>query len=252
MGRGRVQILDSGNDASTQARQAVAELQRLADLDSDWRWERCAVIARQWKWLEPVRACCDLVGIPVQMANEEIPGFWRLRETQTFVTWLRERQSRTVDGADLQHWALGQRSGPWQELLDQAIREYILEDSGAEAPVERLIEWLAEWGRDVRRRQQGLLLLTAHRAKGLEFDHVVVLDGGWQGGGQSSDGDEERRLYYVAMTRARDTLGSHAFQGASPPARDARRQSLRSHPESGGFAGSSCRFVTPSAAARSG
>ena len=36
-----------------------------------------------------------------------------------------------------------------------------------------------EWGREIRRRQRGLLLLTAHRAKGLEFDHVVVLDGGW-------------------------------------------------------------------------
>ena len=41
--------------------------------------------------------------------------------------------------------------------------------------MDQFIEWLAEWGRDLRRRQRGLLLLTAHRAKGLEFDHVVVL-----------------------------------------------------------------------------
>ena len=73
--QGRVQILDAGNDAVSQARRAVAELQRLAALDADWDWAGCAVIARQWKWLEPVRACCDLVGIPAQMANEEIPGF---------------------------------------------------------------------------------------------------------------------------------------------------------------------------------
>ena len=69
--------------------------------------------------------------------------------------------------------------------------------------------WLAEWGRELRRRQTGLLLLTAHRAKGLEFDHVVILDGGW---GQDETGyrdrrtDEVLRLYYVAMTRARHTL----------------------------------------------
>ena len=69
------------------------------------------------------------------------------------------------------------------------------------------IEWLAEWGRQIRRRQRGLLLLTAHSAKGLEFDHVIVLDGGWkQPGGGNSDADEERRLYYVAMTRAKKTL----------------------------------------------
>ena len=88
-------------------------------------------------------------------------------------------------------------------------------------PVLYFIEWLAEWGREVRRRQRGLLLLTAHRAKGLEFDHVVVLDGGWDRVGGDEDADAPRRLYYVAMTRARQTLalmrlpGRHRFQDAS-------------------------------------
>ena len=72
--------------------------------------------------------------------------------------------------------------------------------------MKHFIEWLAEWGRDIRRRQRGLLLMTAHRAKGLEFDHVVVLDGGWNRVGDGEDPDEARRLYYVAMTRARQTL----------------------------------------------
>ena len=64
------------------------------------------------------------------------------------------------------------------------------------------------------------MLLTAHRAKGLEFDHVVVLDGGWDRVGRGEDVDAPRRLYYVAMTRARKTLtlarlpGSHPFQDA--------------------------------------
>jgi len=48
-------------------------------------------------------------------------------------------------------------------------------------------------------------LLTAHRAKGLEFDHVYVLDGEWCAG-HNEDKDAVRRLYYVAMTRARATL----------------------------------------------
>ena len=82
------------------------------------------------------------------------------------------------------------------------------------------IEWLAEWGREVRRPQRGLLLLTAHRAKGLEFDHVVVLDGSWDRIGRGEDADAARRLYYVAMTRARQTLTlmrlpvPHPFQDA--------------------------------------
>ena len=69
----------------------------------------------------------------------------------------------------------------------EAVVEYVLETGGAETPVDSFIEWLAEWGREVRRRQRGLLLLTAHRAKGLEFDHVVVLDGGWD---RASEGED--------------------------------------------------------------
>ena len=83
-------------------------------------------------------------------------------------------------------------------------------------PVDHFIEWLAEWGRDVRRRQRGLLLLTAHRAKGLEFDHVAVLDGGWNNVDRGEDPDAPRRLYYVAMTRAQQTLALVRFQGSRP------------------------------------
>ena len=73
---------------------------------------------------------------------------------------------------------------------------------------------LAEWGRDIRRRQRGLLLLTAHRAKGLEFDHLAVLDGGWDRVGRDEDPDAPRRLYYVAMTRARQTLTLASLDGS--------------------------------------
>ncbi len=69
---------------------------------------------------------------------------------------------------------------------------------------------MAEWGREARRRQTGLLL-TAHRAKGLEFDHVVVLGGDWLRSGANEDADATRRLYYVAMTRARKTLALARF-----------------------------------------
>ena len=50
-----------------------------------------------------------------------------------------------------------------------------------------------------------MLLVTAHSAKGLEFDHVVVLDGGWKAA-RDENPAAVTRLYYVAMTRARKTL----------------------------------------------
>ena len=96
--------------------------------------------------------------------------------------------------------------GPWWELLVEAVEDYAVETGGTGLPAQHFVEWLAEWAREARRRQRGLLLLTAHRAKGLEFDHVAVLDGSWEGLGQNEDRDAPRRLYYVAMTRARQTL----------------------------------------------
>lgn len=77
-------------------------------------------------------------------------------------------------------------------------------------------------------RHAPLLLLTAHRAKGLEFDHVVILDaGGWR---QSSD--DERRLYYVAMTRARQTLTVCSQHGSKHPfIRECESLCLKTQPE---------------------
>ena len=80
-------------------------------------------------------------------------------------------------------------------------------------------------------------LLTAHAAKGLEFRHVAIIRGSstWfphsydeplvafpselRTSGSALEDDktlhdeEERRLFYVAMTRAKDTLAIYAHQG---------------------------------------
>ena len=234
---GRVQILPTRRDPISQARVAMTELLRLADLaPEDWKWSRCAVIAREWKYLEPVRAFCEFHRIPVQMGNEGIPRFWLLRETRWLIEWLRSRDTRLVDGTDLHGWVDACPGGPWVELLREALNEHALETGGgAEVPVDHFVEWLAEWGRDVRRRQRGLMLLSAHRAKGLEFDHVAVLDGGWDRPGKGEDPDAPRRLYYVAMTRARQTLALARFDGS----RGAARASFVREPEAPAYAGRS-------------
>ena len=206
VGRGRVQLLAAVDSATAQAVVAIDELQRLASLDTAWDWSRTAVIARQWDSLEPVRACCELRGIPVQMADEEMPRLFGLRETRSLLHWLRSGDSRLIDSASMLDWIAQQPVDPWWLLLCEAVEEYALDTAAAELPVDHFIDWLADWGREARRRQTGLLLLTAHRAKGLEFDHVIVLDGHWDRHGRGDDEDAPRRLLYVAMTRARKTL----------------------------------------------
>lgn len=50
-----------------------------------------------------------------------------------------------------------------------------------------------------------MFLSTVHSVKGLEFDHVFILDGSWSNK-KGDEAEEERRLFYVAMSRARETL----------------------------------------------
>ena len=214
---GKVQVLQiADSSAISQAQAAVADLKRLSSLEPDWDWSKCAVIAREWSYLEPVRTLCERDGIPVQMANEGNLSLWHLRETQALVNWVRQRDPGMLRSADVKDWLDRQPSGPWIELLRQAAEEHDIETATAEVPAASFIEWLAEWARDAHRRQNGLLLLTAHRAKGLEFDHVVVLDGGWDRVNRNEDPDAPRRLYYVAMTRARHTLALARLPGPHP------------------------------------
>jgi DNA helicase-2/ATP-dependent DNA helicase PcrA len=65
---------------------------------------------------------------------------------------------------------------------------------------------------DALRSERGVALMTLHSAKGLEFDAVFVggLEDGllphFNSGGAPEDLEEERRLLYVGMTRARQRL----------------------------------------------
>ena len=216
VGKGRVQILPAGPDLLTQAVAVMTDLMRLAALDPNWDWRRVAVIAREWRYLQPVRTWCELQGVPAQMADEAIPHFWRLRETQTLIAWVRGSVSGLIDVPGVRAFIATRDGSRWWDLLADAFEGYALETGQADMPVHHFLEWFAEWGREARRRQFGLLLLTAHRAKGLEFDHVVVLDGAWSRISRGEDPDAPRRLYYVAMTRAKQTLTLACMEAQHP------------------------------------
>ena len=213
--QGRVTLLDAGGDAP-QAVAALDELVRLSRLDPDWSWRRCAMIARDWRRLEPVRAYAESLGIPIDMANEKPLNLWRMREMQGFVRTLLADRTRLLTIPDLVAILNAQPQSRWTDLIGEGIGTLARELVEKAAPVPDLVQWFGEWARDVRGEQRGLLLMTAHRAKGLEFDHVAILNGGWDRPSRGEDADAPRRLFYVAMTRARSTLtvltdGPHAF-----------------------------------------
>ena len=139
-----------------------------------------------------------------------------MREMQNLVAGLRQKPSAMLTIKDILDVLNQQRQTRWVDLIAEGIADLARELGAKSIPVPDALEWLAEWTQDVRGAQRGLLLLTAHRSKGLEFDHVIILNGGWQAISQGEDGEAPRRLFYVAMTRARRSLavvtrGAHAF-----------------------------------------
>ena len=204
--QGRVQVLNCARDDIAQARVALDELLRLSRLDPDWSWARAAIIARDWRRLAPVRAYAESLGIPVELANETLPSIWRLREMQQFVESIRHAPSQLLTVHELVALKNAIPTNRWTDLIAEGIAALAHELASKAMPVPDMVEWFAEWARDTRGEQRALLLLTAHRAKGLEFDDVVILDGGWDRPSKNEDADAPRRLYYVAMTRARRSL----------------------------------------------
>jgi ATP-dependent DNA helicase RecQ len=133
----------------------------------------------------------------------------------------------------------------WTDMIGEGIGLLARDVAEREIPVPEIVEWFGEWSRDVKGEQRGLLLLTAHRAKGLEFDHVAILDGGWDRTSREEDPDAPRRLFYVAMTRARKSLlilgsGKHAL--LDPEASEAIL-SRRAHVSAVNFPGMARRYI---------
>ncbi|WP_323772401.1 RecQ family ATP-dependent DNA helicase [Antarctobacter sp.] len=222
VGHGRVQLLQCPPGDRMQAVAAVSELQRLAALESGWSWSRTAIVARNWRQLAPVRAYAEAQGIPVEMANESLPSLWRLREMRHFIDRIGRDRIRVLGVTDLLDVVNDMPRNRWTDLIAEGIAALAQEIGTAQVSVPDLTEWFGEWARDARGEQRGLLLMTAHRAKGLEFDDVVILNGGWDRPSRNEDLDAPCRLLYVAMTRARRSLavmtqGAHAFV---PPAGD--------------------------------
>ena len=134
-----------------------------------------------------MESVCAAFGIPFQSAREELASFWRARETQRLLRSL-EDEGPTATRQAIERHIEDSSKGPWAQLLAQALEELLLEEADASVlPVAHLRSWLGEWSREIRRRQHGLLLTVAHRAKGLEFDHVAILDGKWNSVGEGED-----------------------------------------------------------------
>ncbi|TVR03532.1 MAG: ATP-dependent helicase, partial [Spirochaetaceae bacterium] len=248
--RGRVHVLEVPRDLGLEVQMALAELTRLNGLRAGGQlgqWGRFAVIARRWDDLEPMAALCRLQNTPVRLLRDEhLPDLHATREGAWLLSLLRGERRRLgnsrvlLKAKTLSRWFQMRFGLPIDGLVAHPSRaslaRFILETESVAPDTERvvsdLIESLYEYGSGDAATGNDLpngpmVLMTAHRAKGLEFDHVLILDGG----GWAQAGDEERRLFYVAMTRARKALTiCERSGGAHPFVHDMGALVLRSKP----------------------
>jgi ATP-dependent DNA helicase RecQ len=210
LARGRVQIICCASEQA-QAQAVVDELLRLRQLDTQLDWSQCAVMATQWQLLNPVRALLEDRSIPVSLmlpADKQPPPF-RIRENAQFLAALKQNR-KTVSTASfwlnyLAETYQDNKENPWVEQLKDILLDWQKETNDGAVSTQQTLEFLYETlseQRKERRLGQGVFLTTIHSVKGMEFSHLVILDGGWT----LDSMEEQRRLLYVAMTRAKETL----------------------------------------------
>ncbi len=220
--QGRVHVVSCPADPNIQAQLVVAEIGRLRSLDPSFDWSDVAVLARTHRALAPVRAWCELNGVPYALSDPHgAAGQPRLRHTREghrLARLLRARRTGLVRVEALRRW-LGRPFGTaspnvWTEQVAGLIEDLAVDSATGMLPAQQVLESLSEAGQEMRPLVRGRLTLsTVHGAKGREYEHVVMLDGGWS----AQALEEERRLYYVGMTRARETLTLFELIGRPNP-----------------------------------
>ena len=208
--KGRVQILTSADEYS-QAAIVVAELQRLRQLDNRLVWSQCAVLAREWRLLDSVRTLLEEAEIPFDLAlpSDRQPTLTRVREIADLLDAIRQSSPALSKAGDWLNY-LQQQYGRspinrWVHLVRIMLEDWQRETGNGEVTAQQSLDYLYESLAEKRRNNSlglGVLLSTVHSVKGMEFTHVIILDGGWA----NQALEEDRRLYYVAMTRAKETL----------------------------------------------
>ena len=212
-------------DGNSVARASLAEIERLKGIgESPGRigypvpdWSQFAVLAWSHADLAPVRALLEANGVPVRRAIPEgLPPLGRIREFKHLLDALQSDGRPDIHHVpalrkDLSLICKNGSSGSiWLAMANRMLGRLEVEVGDEPIPAAEVVNAIHQGLADHHRSHiigDGVLVSTIHAAKGLEFDHVLVLGGlrkASNNGNQSAE--KERRLYYVAMTRARHTL----------------------------------------------
>ena len=206
---GRVRVW-TAPDVRTQLGALQRMVRDVLAIDPTARPRDVAVLARTHRvlaWARIALEAADLPHVPPPY-RDGAPSPARLREVADLLAELQAHPQRGHAPQALLERVRGWASGPARAIVEpeledlRAATDNAIQVAGAVAG--RLWEAVAE-ARAGAPVGEGIRLATLHGVKGLEFRHVVILDGDWAVRRDTALA-AERRLLYVGMTRARDTL----------------------------------------------
>lgn len=205
-------FLVRAEDHLSQAVFMARKIKELLDEDPDLRPSDIAVLSRQgisFPCLVAVRMALAGLEIPFSYTLKKTAGFpvLRVREILEFFAGLEALAGKALKPERLKADCMATFSSAnmWTALVEDILDAWCHTNGDRKITTARAQEFVLETLLEERREHRigkGVFLGTVHSAKGMEFVHVFMPDGGWQTGNE----EEERRLYYVGMTRAKKGL----------------------------------------------
>ncbi len=215
--KGRVAVLTVA-DENTQAISVLQEIKKLQQLENNFTYPDCAILSREWKDLDLLRTLFEQENIPVSTnwGRYHFPAFTRIREHKKLLNYLQKNITKEMQANTLLNLLPSNRDEDtvWQDNLRSIIKDWAEETADTAQPISDILDYIYETLSDQRRSGNignGVFLSTVHSVKGMEFNHIFILAENWQQK-QGTELEEERRLFYVAMSRARESLHLFSLQ----------------------------------------
>lgn len=210
-------------DDVAQAMVVLGELTRLKSTRPGIRFSDFAVLSRTNSSLSLIRSMLESESVPVYWSPtaQNYPPIHAIREIRAIWGILSPlgESDVAVEALRNEYGELFEYENSWTALGRDVLELLEIECGSAPVPAFALKEALRPILMELACAPplDAVHLGTAHSAKGLEFDHVFILDD-WRSVARSlSPIEDERRLYYVAMTRAKKSLTLFEVGGFANP-----------------------------------
>jgi ATP-dependent DNA helicase RecQ len=193
-------------------------------IDAGIKHNEIAILAPKWDYISPIRLLLERENIPSYALKNTSISLVNNYSTHLLIHALKENITLVTDPEEsiLERFKIffEQRAG--RNLLEPTVktllkiaddldkeRGYGSEDLVLPMSIDEILTAIFESNKtgETFLENDSVLVTSCHGAKGLEFRKVILLSDGFKTNSQDiEDIESERRLFYVAMTRAKEEL----------------------------------------------